>query len=159
LFLGTWTAPSWFVGPRTPFALDPNVDYSLDEGLDWEPENLDEGAMDVDEPDESESEDDDDLGSWLASDDEREESPAVAVNDPFAGGNLLGMPNIKPTNKEQKLPPRKFEKLIQFSKGPVWEEGLGEVAWKGFEQYRICLLNGKSARIHGNSRDCLPLLA
>ncbi|KAJ9099977.1 hypothetical protein QFC21_003985 [Naganishia friedmannii] len=140
-YSGTWTAPSWFVGPRTPFALDPNIDYSLDEGLDWEPENLDEGAMDVDEPDESESEDGDDLGSWLASDDEREASPFVALNDPFAVGNSLGMPSIKPTNKEQKLPPRKFEKLIQFSKGPVWEEGLGEVAWKGFEQYRICLLN------------------
>jgi hypothetical protein len=145
---GTWTKPSWFVGPRTPFALDPNTDYAVDEGLDWEPENLDEGAMDVeDEASEPESEEDEDMGSWLASDDELDEEPSRStMDDPFGGADLLGMPVVKPkTSKEAKLPPRRFEKLVQFQKGPVWENGLGEVAWKGFEQYRICVLNGMSA--------------
>lgn len=144
--IGTWTKPSWFVGPRTPFALDPNIDYAIDEGLDWEPENFDEGAMDVEEDEEpEESEDDDEMGSWLASDDELDGEPSRMMHDPFGGGDPLGMPVVKPSaSKESKLPPRKFEKLVQFQKGPVWEIGLGEVAWKGFEQYRICVLNGES---------------
>lgn len=144
--IGTWTKSSWFVGPRTPFALDPNIDYAIDEGLDWEQENLDEGAMDVEEDEEpEESEDDDDeMGSWLASDDELDEEPRRIMDDPFGGGDPLGMPVIKPrASKESKLPPRKFEKLVQFQKGPVWESGLGDVAWKGFEQFRICVLNGE----------------
>ena len=143
LSAGTWTKSSWFVGPRTPFALDPNLDYSVDEGLDWEPENLEEGAMDVDEEEEPESEDDEDMGSWLASDDELED-PSDVADDPFVTQDTLGMPAVKPkVRKETKLPPRRFEKLVQFQKGPVWESGLGEVAWKGFDQYRICVLNGE----------------
>jgi hypothetical protein len=54
------------------------------------------------------------------------------------------MPAVKPkVRKESRLPPRRFEKLVQFQKGPVWESGLGEIAWKGFETYRICVLNGE----------------
>lgn len=119
------------------------MDYSVDEGLDWEPEDLDEGAMDVEEEEEPESEEDEEMGSWLASDDELHE-PADVGDDPFVTHDALGMPAIKPKiRKETKLPPRKFEKLVQFQKGPVWESGLGEVAWKGFDQYRICVLNGE----------------
>lgn len=98
--------------------------------------------MDVEES-EPESEDDEDMGSWLASDDELEEEVSVP-DDPFVTLDPLGMPAVKPkVRKESRLPPRRFEKLVQFQKGPVWESGLGEIAWKGFETYRICVLNGE----------------
>lgn len=103
--------------------------------------------MDVEEDEDAEeSEEDEDMASWLASDDELDEEPGRSMmDDPFGGSDQLGMPVVKPkANKEAKLSPRRFEKLVQFSKGPVWESGLGEVAWKGFEQYRICVLNGES---------------
>lgn len=100
--------------------------------------------MDIDEDEEDpETEDDEDMGSWLASDDELDEPNGVG-DDPFITQDTLGLPAVKPKiRKETKLPPRKFEKLVQFQKGPVWESELGEIAWKGFDQYRICVLNGE----------------
>lgn len=147
-YRGTWSKPSLTVGPRTPFAIDPAIDYSIDEGLDWEEENLDEEVISAQGEEESEGdegdEDDDDADSWLAADDEIEMMEGYEAEAPQAKPPTA----VVPPAAKKKEPTTKLAAVV-FQKGPCWEEKLGEVTWPQFDAYRICLLNGEHTRAVG----------
>lgn len=160
-YQGTWSKPSLLVGPRTPFANDPLIDYSVDEGTDWAEEYLEEDVNSGNEDEESGDEDeDDDVDSWLADDDEIEmmdgvSSPAMHSELYPFDEDFLPPPaaapvpptSSKPAAAAKKQPHDKTSRitaLVPFQKGPCWEDKLGEVTWPVFDGYRICLLNGES---------------
>ena len=146
---GTYTKKSVTVGPRTPFAQDPALDYTYDSGDDWQD---DEGGEDVDdfgegaaEPeDEGEDESEGEFDDWL---DDSEDGGYVP-----AEGDEEIQP-IPPSEEQSKLPmkvvkkrdvPRKVVKLTPVWRGPMWESKVGEGS-DGMESYRLHLLNGKCA--------------
>ncbi len=153
--IGTDAKRSAFVGPRTPFAMDPIYDYSIDEGVEWEaPEDeLDLGdAVNGNESEKSESdadEDEDDADSWMCDDDEIEMMEGfdasfdagipMDVDEGFmppppsskGKGKGKAKEEVKEKNKEKEKPKkgephRKVELLVPFSCGPIWEDVIGE---------------------------------
>lgn len=150
------------VGPRTPFAQDPLLDYSYDSGDDWEDE---EGGDDVDgaeaaenQPEEEDEEEEDSEGEfddWLDDSEDAGYDPANAmeVDEDGSADRALeqGRLAMKVTAKKQKeAPPKKVVKLVPSWKGPEWEPQFGS-GTEGMEQYRLQLLNGKFA-IHWCAR-------
>jgi hypothetical protein len=154
-YSGTFTKKSVVVGPRTPFAQDPALDYSYDSGDDWEDE---EGGDDVDdfgegegaaepEDDEDEDEEDGEFDDWLDDEDDGEsgipgdgidEGSATAVVPQLDQGRLP----MKVIVKKREVPKRAV-KVTPWWKGPEWEGCIG-AGTDGLEVYRIQLLNGAS---------------
>jgi chromatin assembly factor 1 subunit A len=147
---GTWTKPSITVGPRTPFALDNAIDYSVDEGLEWEAEDpaevdiasvLDEDE-DMDDGDES-----DEMDDWMVGDDEiefEEGAEGWAEAQEFKKGEQK--PVVEDCYTEvgragAATKSQRFTRLVPFQKGPCMETRLGDVD-PFMLKYRICLLNG-----------------
>lgn len=151
-YVGTWSRPSAIVGPRTPFGMDPVIDYSIDEGLDWEEDPAEENIDAIDEDEQSADEDDEEslLGDWLVGDDEIEfvqdtsTSPSKQQHvQPLSGDMALLDKQARAKEvHETALAKRKVDKLVPFTKGPIWETQYAQMQWKGFESYKICFING-----------------
>jgi chromatin assembly factor 1 subunit A len=118
--------------------------------LDWEEENAEEDINEGAEEEEESGDDEDDnslLGDWLVGDDEIEfvddgsGSPVKTTGDDVHASMLDKQARAKEAY-EQAVAKRKVEKVVPFTKGPIWETQYGKVEWVGFEAYRICFLNG-----------------
>ncbi len=149
-YVGTWSRPSTIVGPRTPFGMDPVIDYSIDEGLDWEEEPAEENIDAMEEDEQSADEDDEEslLGDWLVGDDEVEfvEDGSASPSKKSPGGNDMALLDKQARARdahESAVAKRRIEKLVPFTKGPIWETRYAEIPWKGFEAYQICFINGE----------------
>ena len=154
-YFGTWTRNSREVGPRTPFARDVvAMDYTYDSGEEWEEESgdADDVVEDADE-DEGGEDRDSDLDSWLVDDDEVEE-PGTPIEERELSPGMPQMPplkrkpadDVKATSKRRKV----VIPLVPFTKGPCWEDQIGQCSYEPFKQYRVQLLNGMcSAEIGG----------
>jgi len=146
-YRGTWTKRSLVVGPRTPLAQDPALDYSYDSSDDWQD---DEGGEDVDDfgetaeadPDEEEDESEGEFDDWL---DDEEDVVAVPMD---LDDDIIPLTGL--SSEQSKLPmkvvkktqvPKKVVKLTPRCDGPFWEEQIGK-GFEGFEGYQLQLLNG-----------------
>lgn len=159
-YQGTWSKPSLTVGPRTPFAFDNAMDYSIDEGLEWEaedPAEVELNSVGDDEEDMSELDDDEDDGDgWMVGDDEIEfEEGAEGYTEASATAQSLLKGSASTAIKAEAQDyytevgkagsgsrAQRFTRLVPFQKGPCLETKLGEVD-PFFVKYRICLLNGE----------------
>ncbi len=151
-YSGTFTKKSVAVGPRTPFAQDPTLEYSYDSGDDWQD---DEGGDDVDDFDElagqdeeeGEDESEGEFDDWL---DDVEDVPYVP---PEGDGDAIVPSAVAPPVMEQgRLPmkvvkktrelPKRVMKVTPYWKGPMWEKRIGDGA-EGMEGFRLQVLNGQ----------------
>jgi len=147
--VGTWTKPSLTVGPRTPFAKDNALDYSIDEGIEWEAEDPAEVELSstLDEDEEAETEDEDEEDDWMVGDDEIEfeegaegyvDAQGVQKKEPHVVEDYyteVGKAGAVSRNQ-------RFNRLVPFQKGPCLEARLGEVD-PVMDKYKICMLNGE----------------
>jgi chromatin assembly factor 1 subunit A len=158
LLLGTWSKPSLTVGPRTPFAQDNALDYSIDEGIEWEAEDPAEVELNstLDEDEEPETDDEDEMDDWMVGDDEiefeegaegytddkqvTENKDQRAIEDYYTEVGKAGA-----VSRNQR-----FARLVPFQKGPCMETRLGVVD-PMMERYKICMLNGEF-RLMGTRR-------
>jgi chromatin assembly factor 1 subunit A len=149
-FLGTWSKPSLTVGPRTPFAQDNALDYSIDEGIEWEAEDPAEVELSstLDEDEEPETEDEDEMDDWMVGDDEIEfEEGAEGYTEDKQGAEKKDQRPIEDYYTEVGKAGavsrnQRFARLVPFQKGPCIETRLGVVD-PVMEKYKICMLNGK----------------
>lgn len=149
-FLGTWSKPSLTVGPRTPFAQDNALDYSIDEGIEWEAEDPAEVELSstLDEDEEPETEDEDEMDDWMVGDDEIEfEEGAEGYTEDKQGAEKKDQRPIEDYYTEVGKAGavsrnQRFARLVPFQKGPCMETRLGVVD-PVMEKYKICMLNGK----------------
>lgn len=156
-YFGTWTRNSREVGPRSPFARDVvSLDYTVDSEAEWEEEEegdvLDGGEEDGEDDGAVAEEVDSDLDSWLVDDDEivdpgtpideREGSPEFPFNvPPPPPPKRKSKEDSEGVNKEAKK--RKVVvPLVPFTKGPCWENTIGEAIYEPFKAYSIQLLSG-----------------
>ncbi|KAI5123318.1 hypothetical protein M0805_009339 [Coniferiporia weirii] len=152
-YFGTFTKSSTVVGPRTPYAKDAVAfDYSYDSGEEWEEEE--EGGDDLMDLTGSDAGESSDLGSelddWLVDDDDNDLDPGTPLSgregSPALPPSLPGpeppMKRKSIKNEERKEPKkRKVMPLLPFSKGPCWENVIGECSYEPFKQHRIQLFN------------------
>lgn len=149
---GTWTKCSQTVGPRRPFGVDTTIDYSFDEGLDWEPEDPAEVELGSDlegDDDEGDSDDDGDEedGGWMVGDDEIEfeDGAEVKIDAKAATGTAAPADVYTEVGKAGSgSKAQRFSRLVQTTLGPFWENVLCEVKPRSQPQYMIHLLNGMS---------------
>lgn len=138
------------MGPRTPFAQDNALDYSIDEGIEWEaedPAEVDLGSA-LDEDEEHETDDEDEMDDWMVGDDEIEfEEGAEGYNEDKAVPEKKDQRPIEDYYTEVGKAGavsrnQRFARLVPFHKGPCMETRLGEVD-PVMDKYKICMLNGK----------------
>lgn len=154
-YFGTWTRNSREVGPRTPFARDVvSLDYSVDSGEEWE-EEVEGEVLEVEDEDEevpATEEPDSDLDSWLVDDDEIVD-PGTPIDDRLGSPDLYPPPPPPPPPKRKQKEPveekdtkkrKVVTPLVAFTKGPCWEQKIGECSYEPFKSYRIQMFNGKS---------------
>lgn len=160
-YFGTWTRNSREVGPRSPFARDVvSLDYTVDSEAEWEEEEegdvLDGGEEDGEDDGAVAEEVDSDLDSWLVDDDEIVD-PGTPIDEregsPDFPFNVPPPPLPKRKSKEDSEGASKEAKkrkvvvpLVPFTKGPCWENTIGEVTYEPFKAYSIQLLGGGYAR-------------
>lgn len=143
MYVGTWTRTSNTVGPRTPFAMDENLDYTYDSGEEWFEEEEGEEMDDTETIEEEDEELDDENNDWIVDDDVDELEPndeggLVTLGDSPKGKRKaesgpfgwLGM------NKRRKLVPLKPD-----CKGPYWETTLGTPELSSWSRYCVRVLN------------------
>ncbi|KZT28551.1 hypothetical protein NEOLEDRAFT_1175854 [Neolentinus lepideus HHB14362 ss-1] len=151
-YFGTFTRTSRIIGSRSPFVRDTVAhDYNYDSGEEWEEEGEGEEVDGSDEEggEAAADEEDSDLDSWLVDDDDVEE-----VGTPIE--ERAGSPGFFPpplsTDKKRKsvaseARPKAEKKrkvivpLVPFTKGPCWENAIGQCDYEPFEAYRIQLFN------------------
>ena len=152
-YSGTFTKKSVAVGPRTPFAQDPILDYSYDSGDDWQD---DEGGDDVEDFDdlprhEEEDEDDESEGEfdgWLDDGGEEESVPYEQMDighempEPISSALVVQSRVSMKVTKRTKEGPKRVIKVTPYWKGPMWERRIGDGS-EGMEAYRLQLLDGK----------------
>ncbi|GJJ12192.1 hypothetical protein Clacol_006433 [Clathrus columnatus] len=135
-YLGTWTKTSNKIGPRAPFALDPQTfDYEHDSDAEWE---ADEPGEDVDSEGDSVDEDTSstasDLDDWLVDSDDIIEEKATTITPKKRKTSEVG--EGRSDNKKRKVIP-----LVPFQKGPIWEKHLGDCEYDLFDRMRIQMFN------------------
>ena len=152
-YFGTFTKSSSTVGPRTPFAKDAVAfDYGYDSGAEWEEEEAGDDLVSLDGSAEDAGSDvDSEMGDWLVDDDEDAE-PGTPLDERGGSPGLPLPPNMSPSNgkrkpseapDKKKTKKRKVMPLVPFTKGPCYEDGIGDCAYEAFNEYRIQLFNGK----------------
>ena len=141
-------------------------DYSYDSGDDWEEEDVEgaeelmsEAGSDGSGPDDFEADD------WLVGDDEEIEVIGdPADGDPLdprsisplnlASGNIVSEVGVSMKRKAESAPgaavaAKKRRQLagplVPFSRGPCFEDVIGQCQYEPFSAFRIQLLNGKQS--------------
>ncbi|KAI5476517.1 hypothetical protein MNV49_007696 [Pseudohyphozyma bogoriensis] len=160
-YVGTWTKRSRVVGPRTPFGKDTALlRYDYDSEEEWEDEEADPDAEDVESLGERSDEEDSDGGlsdDWMCDDDEVEFEPGHGEEDALpmdldsdlivVGGDLAAAKK-KIEDREKKSKSLKDAKrkrlqgpILPLVKGPVWEKKVGEPRYDAFRPMKIQFLN------------------
>lgn len=153
-YFGTWTRNSREVGPRSPFARDVvALDYGYDSGEEWEEESGEaDDVVDDDEDDGAATEEvDSDLDDWLVDDDDAE--PGTPIEERAGSPDAFDFDLPPPVPKKRVAEPEpKLNKkrkvvvpLVPFSKGPCWENVIGQCEYEPFNGYRIQMFNGMSS--------------
>lgn len=145
-----------FVGPRTPFGRDlVQFDYSYDSGDDWEEEPIEDAEEIMSEAgSDGTGADDFEADDWLVGDDDEievEDDGIEAVRSRSRSLSPVAFLSAGATKKRKaegatgaaaKKRRALVGPLVPFSRGPCFEDRIGECEYEPFNTFRIQLLNG-----------------
>lgn len=159
--IGTWTKTSKVVGPRTPFGKDTHLlRYDYDSEEEWEEEEPDLNAENLDSGGELSVEEDSDALSddWLCEDDEVDYEAGheggdedMIMMDVDGDGDImivearkkiLDRENKSKAAKEAARKRKNAGPMMPLIQGPIWESSVGVTTSNHFSSMRIQFLNG-----------------